>query len=170
MRMKNVGDLYPRGRPTLLNAFARAAFSTRRGFGLSGNPNVEERWIHQTLGYNLAIPFAFSAEHLSNLFFETCGQRLITPHSLPSSQSNSDRSYQGCYRHSWAEFELANNPIVHFSNTSRESCREHCVDDFAYYALEFGFICSCGSSLPDESRMATKSDCSLVRPTNLQLL
>ncbi|CAN0512983.1 unnamed protein product, partial [Ectocarpus sp. 8 AP-2014] len=56
--------------------------------------------------------------------------------------------YQGCYRHSWSELELANVPLVDYEDTSPEGCREHCkAASFAYYALEFGSMCSCGDRL-----------------------
>ena len=78
----------------------------------------------------------------------------------------STRSYQGCFRHSWSEIEVSNVPVIDYLSASRESCQGHCsTAGFAYYALEFGFMCSCGSRLPRESSAATDEDCSLVRRT-----
>lgn len=77
---------------------------------------------------------------------------------------NSTGTFQGCFRHSWSKVELANVPVIDYEHASRESCRGHCsAAGFLYYALEFGFMCSCGSRLPRESNLATMADCSLVR-------
>lgn len=74
--------------------------------------------------------------------------------------------FEGCFRHAWSELELSNVPVIDFYYTSHESCWEHCsAAGFAYYALEFGFMCSCGDRLPEESSMTTREDCDLVRWT-----
>lgn len=76
----------------------------------------------------------------------------------------SSSTHQVCYSHSWSDVQLQNVPIIDYEHTSRSTCRAHCsASEFAYYALEFGFICSCGDKLPDESRAVTNAACSLVR-------
>ncbi|CAM9605573.1 unnamed protein product [Ectocarpus sp. 8 AP-2014] len=88
----------------------------------------------------------------------------------PTPTSHTDSSngeYQGCYRHSWSELELANVPRVDYEDTSPEGCREHCkAASFAYYALEFGSMCSCGDRLPSDSSLATRADCALPCPNS----
>ena len=85
---------------------------------------------------------------------------------VPPHPPASTGTYQGCFHHSWSEIELANIPVIDYSLASRESCHGHCsAAGFKYYALEFGFMCSCGGKLPPESSMATDADCSLVRQT-----
>ncbi|CAM9661323.1 unnamed protein product [Scytosiphon promiscuus] len=84
---------------------------------------------------------------------------VITPTSEGDSSSN---TYQACYRHSWSDFQLGNIPIIDYMHTSRSTCRAHCsAAGFAYYVLEFGFMCSCGDNLPDESSAVTSASCSL---------
>ncbi|CAM9964766.1 unnamed protein product, partial [Ectocarpus sp. 12 AP-2014] len=88
----------------------------------------------------------------------------------PTPTSHTDSSngeYQGCYRHSWSELELANVPLVDYEHTSPEGCQEHCkAASFAYYALEFGSMCSCGDRFPSNSSLATSADCALPCPNS----
>lgn len=78
-------------------------------------------------------------------------------HALPP-------SYEGCFRDTWYGLGLANMPMDEFGETSHDSCKQHCDSaDYAYYALEFGFGCSCGNELPEESTKVPDDACNLVR-------
>lgn len=82
----------------------------------------------------------------------------------PPPSPTSTGTYQGCFHHSWSDFELVNVPVIDYSHASPKSCRGHCsAAGFVYYALEFGYMCSCGSRLPGVSKVATSANCSLVR-------
>lgn len=73
-------------------------------------------------------------------------------------------SYEGCFRDTWFGLELANMPMDDYTDTSHETCKQHCdAAEYAYYALEFGFGCSCGNHLPEASTKAPDDECSVVR-------
>lgn len=46
-------------------------------------------------------------------------------------------------------------------STVSQVCEEHCrTADYDYFALEFGFMCSCGNRLPKQELVAEDSECS----------
>lgn len=50
------------------------------------------------------------------------------------------------------------------SRTSSQGCFKHCnAAGFAYFGLEFGFLCACGNMLPSTSLMVADDQCSMVR-------
>lgn len=57
-----------------------------------------------------------------------------------------------------------------YTDTSHETCKQHCdAAEYAYYALEFGFGCSCGNQLPEASTKAPDEECSVVRKKKKKL-
>ncbi|CAM9178039.1 unnamed protein product, partial [Laminaria digitata] len=71
-------------------------------------------------------------------------------------------SYEGCFRDTWYGLELANMPMDDYTDASHDTCMQHCdAAGYAYYALEFGFGCSCGNHLPEASTKAPDDECSV---------
>eukprot|EP00904_Undaria_pinnatifida_P009471 jgi/Undpi1/5654/HiC_scaffold_2.g00928.m1 len=76
--------------------------------------------------------------------------------------ASAPKGYEGCFRDTWYGLGLANMPMDEFGETSHDSCKQHCDSaDYAYYALEFGFGCSCGNELPEESTKVPDDACNL---------
>ena len=51
-----------------------------------------------------------------------------------------------------------------------QACETHCSNDkwgYKYYALKFGFLCTCGNSLPEEWTRAEDTKCSIVSRSHL---
>eukprot|EP00904_Undaria_pinnatifida_P002945 jgi/Undpi1/12651/HiC_scaffold_6.g02319.m1 len=70
--------------------------------------------------------------------------------------------YEGCYNETLSDFEMANIPVIDPQFTTQESCDVHCEDaGYAYFALEFGFLCQCGDVLPDPERAVGDDLCDL---------
>ncbi|CAB1096474.1 unnamed protein product [Ectocarpus sp. CCAP 1310/34] len=52
-------------------------------------------------------------------------------------------------------------PLSSLPGWLSQACDKHCGEmDYPFFALKYGFICSCGNSVPDESRRADDSLCS----------
>ncbi|CAM9226026.1 unnamed protein product [Ectocarpus sp. 4 AP-2014] len=68
--------------------------------------------------------------------------------------------YEGCYLDVQPDLGMDREEIDLYMGASPEACDKHCGEmGYPFFALEYGFICSCGNSVPDESRRADDSLC-----------
>ncbi|CAM9482761.1 unnamed protein product [Ectocarpus fasciculatus] len=84
-----------------------------------------------------------------------------TPAPTPSPLVYQDLDYEGCYLDVLPDLGMAHEEILDFKSADPEACNKHCAAlRYPFFALEFGFVCSCGNTKPDESRLAADSLCS----------
>lgn len=58
---------------------------------------------------------------------------------------------------------MANIPVIDYKHANPESCETHCENaGYAYFALEFGFMCQCGDFLPPLMTEAGAEMCKTV--------
>lgn len=74
-----------------------------------------------------------------------------------------DDNYVGCYRDSEDNTEMSYLLVEDYAHTTIDVCRTHCERaGFAYFALEFGYMCQCGNQPPPEHLRANNARCMLV--------